>query len=175
MPLADAFALTPAERARLEAAPFRGTDDIGWMAFALAVQKQILKAYTEGEIDEKRALAVTLSCSIGCEPGTRAVLMATTSLHLARTTPRARTVRRQANPQWVRNSAATLVQMLHEARPAEPLAPNEANEYSTPITEEAIHWLVTLGLCDRIDTRTLYRWYRAAKKDEVHSSPALTA
>lgn len=65
---------------------------------------------------------------------------------------------------WVRYSAATLVQMLHEARLNEPLAPNEMNGYSTLILDDAIQQLVTLGLCEPIDPRTLYTWYLAQKK-----------
>jgi hypothetical protein len=79
MTLAEAFEITPEERARLEAAPFRGTDEHGWLTFAQEIQKQVLKAYANDEIALERALEAVLSCSLGCRPATRAVLLAGTA------------------------------------------------------------------------------------------------
>jgi hypothetical protein len=72
--------------------------------------------------------------------------------------------KRQQNPKWVRYSAAVLVQVLHEGRPEEPLAPNAMNDWTTHILEDAIEWLVTLGLCERITARTLYAWNREGRE-----------
>ncbi len=196
MKLAEAFEITQAERARLETAPFLGTDDNGWMAFAQGVQQQVLRAYAADEITLERTLKAVMSCSLGCRPATRVVLLAGTALSALQNPPRTgRKGKRQPNPEWVRNSAATLVQMLHQNRPDEPLAPNEMNGYTTPILEDAILWLVTLGLCERsrgrrvqgkpragagrptagahvpgappsINPRTLYKWYGEFQRAE---------
>src|SRR5688572_22571217 len=111
MKLAEAFEITPVERARLETAPFRGTDENGWLHFALGVQEQVLKAYAEDEIALERALKAVLSCSLGCRPTSRAVLLAGTALSALQNPPKkGRKGKRPPNPAWVRNSAATLVQ-----------------------------------------------------------------
>ena len=78
---AEAFEITPEERVRLEAAPFRGTDEHGWLTFAQEIQKQVLKAYADDEIALERALEAVLLCSLGCRPVTRAVLLAGTECY----------------------------------------------------------------------------------------------
>jgi hypothetical protein len=163
MTLAAAFEITPEERARLEAAPFRGTDEHGWCAFALGIQAQVLNAYAEGEIKLERALEAVLSCSLGCHPATRAVLLAGTALRAIQNPPRA-PKKHYPNPTWVKYSAAHVVQMLHEDRPKEPLAPTQHNSHTTPILDDALCWLETLGLCKGITARTLYDWYVEARK-----------
>lgn len=90
MTLAEMFEITAEERARLDAAPFRGTDENGWMAFALAVQQQVLTAYAEGEIPLERALEVMLSCSLGCRATSRAVLLALTARRALENPPKER-------------------------------------------------------------------------------------
>ncbi len=82
----------------------------------------------------------------------------------------------------MRRSAANLVEMLIEDRPDEPFAPHEDNDRTTPILRDAIEWLVALDLCERIDERTLYRWYLDAKKtgalssaNDTHSNSTSTA
>jgi hypothetical protein len=58
----------------------------------------------------------------------------------------------------VRRSAATLVEMFLADAP-QPIAPNDGNEWTTPILERAIAWLVALGLTTTIKPRTLWEWY----------------
>ena len=156
---AEAFAITAEERDRFDAAPFRGTDEDGWRAFASQVHEQVLKSYAEGEINLERALQAVRSCSLGCRLADRVFLMALTAELALRITP----VRRKhpPNPTWVRQSAALLVSMLREDRPGEPVAPNEMNGWTTLILSDAIAWLVALDLCEPIDPRTLYSWYLA--------------
>jgi hypothetical protein len=158
----EAFAITPEERTRLDAAPFRGTDEDGWRVFSSAVHDQVLAGYAAGEMDFRRMMEVMRSCSLGCRLTDRITLMALTAERALPIKPAHR--RRPQNPVWVMNSAAALVSMLHEDRPDEPLAPNEMNGWTTRILEEAIRWLVTLGLCNPIDSRTLYKWCLAQKK-----------
>jgi hypothetical protein len=158
--LDNEFALTPEDRARLDAAPksFARTDADGWRSFAGHVHDQVLAGYAAGEMDLRRALEVMRSCSLGCRLNDRIALMALLVEHALQITPADR--KRPPNPEWVQKSAATLVSMLREDQPDEPVAPTEHNAYTTPILQEAISWLVALGICDRIDTRTLYKWYR---------------
>ena len=165
----EAFELTPEEQVRLDTAPFLGADEAGWLAFAWEMQHQALKAYAEGEITIERALRVTMSCSLGCSPLVRASLVGLTARQALSTRPREWKRQRPANPVWVKRSAATLVQWLHEEQPDEPLAPNAMNNWKTPLLSRAIDWLVTLDLCDRVDERTLYKWHVDAKKD-THSN-----
>lgn len=169
----EAFAITPEECARLGAAPFRGTDENGWLAFASEIHKQVLAGYATGEMDFRRMMEAMRSCALGCRPKDRVMLMALTAERALRIQPAHR--KRQQNPAWVRNSAAALVSMLHEDRADEPVAPNEMNGWTTPILEEAIRWLVTLGLCEPIEPRTLYKWYLAQKKPATTSSIPSTA
>ena len=159
MTLEELFAHTNDERNRLANAPF-ARDENAWLAFARHILDQVLAAYAAGEISLERCLRVMRSCSLGCKISDRIKLLAVTSELALRETPR-RTPgkRRDKNPVWVRNSAATLVEMLHEDRPHEPIAPHEHNGWTTPILEDAIRWLVALKLCEPVDTRTIYRWY----------------
>lgn len=166
----EAFSITPDERARLDAAPFRGTDEAGWRAFAGAVHEQVLAAYRDGEVTLERALKAMRSCSLACRLGDRITLMALTADRACGITPLARGTRRPPVPTWVRNSAASLVQMLHDARPDEPVAPTHDNNWTTPILADAIEWLIALGLCERIDARTVYQWYLASKRDQSNST-----
>ena len=69
-----------------------------------------------------------------------------------------------------------------KSRLDEPFAPNEDNDWTTPILQEASEWLVALGLCERINARTLYGWYLDAKKagalssaNDTHSNSTSTA
>ena len=169
MTFEEAFQLTPEERLRLEKAPWRGTDEGGWLAFAGAIQQQALKAYAEGEVTLERVLEVTLSCSLGCRPIDRAKLLAWSGKQ-ALDSPPQRKAKHQPNPIWVRHSAATLLQMLIQDHQGEAFAPNDTNDWTTPILQEAIDWLVTLRLCERISPRTLYDWYQEAKKAGVLES-----
>jgi hypothetical protein len=159
MTLEDEFAVTPEDRARLDAAPksFGRTDAAGWRLFASQIHDQVLTGYTAGETTLRRGLEVMRSCSLGCPLKERIVLMALFVEHALQVTPKNR--KRRQNPEWVQKSAATLVQMLSEVHPDEPLAPTEHNGYTTPLLEEAISWLVTLGICHAITGRTLYKWY----------------
>lgn len=160
--IVEAFEITPNERARLDAAPFRGTDKGSWQVFARSVHDQVLASYAAGEMDFRRMVEVMRSCSLGCRNSDRMKLMALTVERALPIEPAHRKC--PPNPAWVMNSAAALVSMLHEDRPDEPVAPNDLNGWTTPILEEAIAWLVTLGLCEPIDPRTLYKWYLAQKK-----------
>ena len=164
MTIAEMFEITAEQRAQLDVGPFRGADEKAWNAFAAGVHEQVLKAYAEGEIALEGALRAVLSCSLGCSAMARATLLAVTARRAIDNPPTEWKGKRPPNPAWVRYSAATLVEMLHEARPEEPLAPNEMNGYSTRILDDAIKQLVALGLCEPIDQRTLYTWYLAYKK-----------
>jgi len=170
MTLAEAFAITPEERARLNVAPFKGTDEAGWRAFAGAVHEQVLASYRDGEITLERALKAMRSCSLGCRLSDRITLMALTADRACGITPVARGTRRPPTPSWVKNSAASLVQMLHETRSEETVAPTHDNNWTTPILADTIEWLVALDLCERVDERTVYQWYLATKRDQSNST-----
>ena len=158
----EAFELTSEERARLDVAPFRGTDKDAWRTFAGLVHDQVIAGYAAGEMDFRRMMTVVRSCSLGCRLSDRIMLMALTAERALAIEPKHR--KRLKNPIWVRNSAAALVSMLCEDRPDEPVTPNEITGWTTPILEEAIRWLVALGLCAPIEPRTLYKWYLAHKR-----------
>lgn len=160
--LDEAFPITPEERAGFDAAPFRGVDEDRWQAFAAFVHEEVLAGYAAGETDFRRMMKVMRSCSLPCRQKDRITLLALTADRALRVEPAHR--KRPPNPTWVMHSAAALVSMLREARPDEPLAPTDSNGYSTPIINDAIRQLVTLGLCESIDPRTLYTWYLAQKK-----------
>ena len=160
--IVEAFEITPNERARLDAARFRGTDKDGWLAFARLVHDQVLASFAAGVMDFRRMMEVMRSCSLCCRISDREKLMALTAERALLIEPAHR--KSSPNPTWVMNSAAALVAMLHEDKPDQPVAPNELNGWTTPILEEAIAWLVTLGLCEPINPRTLYKWYLAQKK-----------
>jgi hypothetical protein len=175
MRLDEAFTPTPDEQARLQTAPFRGTDESGWAQFAAAMHEQLVAAYAQGEITLERALQVVLSCSIGCRVADRVTLFTWTARRALAQPPPSRK-KHQANPTWVRNSAANLLDMLREDRAGEPFAPNEMNGWTTPILEDAIKWLTTLGLCEPVSARTLYSWWLDARqKKDTQSNPTLTA
>ena len=160
MTLDEAFAITSEEHARLDAAPFRGTDEDGWRVFGMQVHEQVLHSYAEGEIDLERALRAMRSCSLCCRLADRVMFMALTAERATHIKPVDR--KHPPNPAWVRESAASLVSMLREDRPGEPFAPNEMNNWTTSILREAIAWLVALDLCEPVDPRTLYTWYCAS-------------
>ncbi len=112
-------------------------------------------------------MAFVRSCSLGCSVNERITLVALTVERGLAVTPRTLRRKRPPFPTWIRRSAATLVQMLSEDHPEEPLAPNEMNGWTTPILETAIEWLKTLGLCDGahpIRPRTLYGWWLENRK-----------
>ena len=176
MTLNEAFPITPEERARLDAAPFLGTDEDGWSAFAGMIHEQVLIGYAAGEMELRRVFEVMRSCSLHCRLNDRITWLALTVERALPITPKKR--KRLQNPEWLKKSAASLVSMLREDRPGEPWAPNEGNEWTTAILNDAIAWLVTLGLCEpKIDPRTLYRWCRAHKAWEMstHSISTSTA
>lgn len=158
------FELTPEELKRLESGPLGDVDEERWHIFAAAIHEQVCKAHASGDITLKRALEVMWSCALGCRVTDRITLMALTSVRTIRNPPPARTGKRQKNPEWVRNSAASLVRVLKENRPSEAVTPNEHNRWTTPILEDTIAQLVTLGLCERVSARTLYRWYVNANR-----------
>jgi hypothetical protein len=161
MTLAEEFALTAEEQLRLDEAPFRGTDASGWRRFAGYIQEQLLAAYAAGEVDLRQALNVMRSCSLGCSLNDRIIMMAHMVERALHISPKTLNRKRPPHPTWLRHSAAALVSMLHEEHPDQPVAPNEANDWTTPILEIAIAWLVTLRLCDSrqpIRPRTLYDW-----------------
>lgn len=160
--LEKAFALTAAERSRLDAAPFRGTDERGWALFAAKMQEQILSGYADGEMDLRRALEVMRACSLGCSVKNRIVIMALMVEQALRKTPRNLNRRRPPHPTWLRRSAVTLLQVVREQDPSVPIAPHHHNQWTTPILDTAIAWLAALGLVDDahpIQPRTLYAWY----------------
>jgi len=71
----------------------------------------------------------------------------------------------------IRYSAATLIEMLREDSPSEPVAPNETNGWTTRILSTTIESLAVLDLCPRdLSPRTLYNWYLEAKKAGVFSN-----
>lgn len=115
---AEAFGLSPAEGARVAAAPVPGNED-DWRTFASGVHEQLVKAYAEGEIALERALEGMWACLLGCRLTDRITLLALTARRALQHPPAARKGKRQPNPTWVRYSAAALVQMFHEGRPAE--------------------------------------------------------
>jgi hypothetical protein len=179
---AEAFEITPEERARLDVPPFRDTPEDVQRALAGAVHEQLVKAYADGEITLERALEVIWSCVIGCRLTDRITLLALTARRALENPPAERKGHRQLNPTWVRYSAARLVQVFRDRRPGERFAPNDLNNYSTPILRDAIEWLVTLRLCEPITARTLYDWYREAQDEgilepatEVHPNSTSTA
>lgn len=163
---AEAFGLTPEEQARLDAMPLSAGED-GWRRFASAVHEQIVTAYAAGEMPLDRALAVMGGCLLGCSVKDRITLLALTARRALLNPPTKRTGKRPPNPPWVRSSAAALVQMFRDDRPDAPIAPNEANNWTTPILAETIQCLVALGLCEAIGPRTLYAWYTEALKNGV--------
>ena len=163
MTLDEAFALTAAERSRLDAAPFRGTDERAWALFAGQMQEQILSGYEDGEMDLRRALEVMRACSLGCALKDRIVIMANMVEQALRKTPRTLNRRRPLHPTWLRRSAVTLLQVVSEQFPDQPIAPHHFNEWTTPTLDTAIAWLAALGLVDAahpVRPRTLYEWYR---------------
>jgi hypothetical protein len=171
--LEEAFALTAAERARLDAAPFRGADERGWALFAGQMQKQILSGYAEGEMDLRRALEVMRACSLGCAVKDRIVIMANMVEQALRTSPRTLNRKRPPHPTWLRRSAATLVQVVNEQSPDQPIAPHHFNEWTTPTLETAIAWLTALGMVDPahpVRPRTLYEWYREHRDPSANTS-----
>ena len=168
--LTDMFTITPEEQARLDAAPFRGADEASWRTFAGGIHEGLLGAYASGDITLERALTVMWSCSLGCRAIDRVALMALTGRRAIQGPVPVRKGRRSPNPEWVKRSAANLVQMLREDRPDEPLAPTEHNGWETPILKDAIRWLVALGICTPVSPRTLYQWYRDSLKDQSKST-----
>ena len=164
------FELTPEELKRLESGPLGDVDEDRWRNFAAAIHEQVCKAYASGDITLERALDVMWSCSLGCRPNDRITLMALTGRRARLEPATKRKGRRSANPQWVRESAAALVRVFTELRPDEAFAPSENNGWTTPILEAVIDQLVTLGLCDRISTRTVYRWYLDSTNDTQSNS-----
>lgn len=163
--LSEALELTPEEKARIRAAPFRPGDD-GWRSFAAAVHEQVLAAYASGEMDLRRVFEVMRSCSLGCSARDRIAILGLTAHRSVQIEPKSLKRKRPVHPTWVKNSAAALVQMLHEEFPDEPLAPNAMNRWRTRILKTAIAWLATLGLCDStILPRTVYDWYRRVRVD----------
>ena len=170
MTLVELFELSPEERARLDARPFRGTDEAGWVRFSELVQAQVLQAYAEGEITLERALEAVWSCSLGCTASQRATLLAVTARGALQSTPKSWKGKRPQPPTWIRVSAYRLLEMLHEDRPGEPFIPNEDNHWTTKIFEDAIRWLVTLGLSRPMSQRTLYAWYLAGKAEVQRNS-----
>lgn len=169
----EAFALTPEEQQRLKDAPFQ-PGPLGWTMFAAAVHDQLLESYAEGEIDFRDLLSVMRSCSLACSMNERMGFLALTAERGLAIQPKPRKRKRPPYPRWLRSSAATLVQMLHEGHPGEMAAPNTLNDWTTPILETAIAWLVTLGLADRdkpIRPRTLYSWYLEHKKATADTPP----
>jgi hypothetical protein len=165
------FDLTPEERERLTRVRFFCRDEKAWALFARAIAEQLVNAYSAGEITVERVLDVMWSCSLGCALAERARLLAFVSRVTLISRPRKKK-KQQANPLWVKSSAASLVQMLREDRPNEPWAPNESNDWSTPILRDAIEVLAALRLCDWIGPRTLYDW---CLKADTQSNPATTA
>jgi hypothetical protein len=160
MTLEEAFALTPEERARLDAAPFRGTDATGWRTWAGQFHDGLLASYADGEVDPVGALRLARSCSLGCVLKDRIVLMANFVEQLLRITPKKLGRRPPPHPTWVRHSAATLLEtLLAVSSDKQLIAPNDGNGWTTPLLERAIAWLVTLGLTTPIKPRTLYEWY----------------
>lgn len=173
MTLADEFELTPEERARLDAAPFRSTNEEGWKSFASQVHLQVVAAYSDGAITLEAALRAVTMCSLGCSANNRATLLLLTARRALQNPPLKRRKQVQ-NPEWVRRSAATLVEMLHEDMPGVPWTPNDLNDWTTPVLERAIEWLVALGLTKSIKPRTLYDWCLEARAT-TPSNVTLTA
>src|SRR5262245_26560161 len=91
------------DRARLDAAPFRGTDEAGWRAFASGVLLQVIAAYREGDITLERALEALWSCSVGCNVQDRIRLTALASrLALLNQPVQRKRTAGQLHPKWVR-------------------------------------------------------------------------
>ncbi len=144
-------------------APFPNTSDT-WEFFASKICEQILAAYPEGEMTLERALTLMRACSIGCPTNTRINLMGFTTQRLLSIRPAEWKGKHPTTPVWVRNSAVSLIEMLREQRPGEAFAPNALNDWTTRVLEDAIDWLVAVGLCEeRISARTLYEWWKKAK------------
>ena len=161
MSLEEHFALTAEEQTRLEAASFRNTDADGWRNFAGQAQAGLLGSYAGGEIDLRRALELMRACSLGCATKDRIVLIANMVEQALRITPADLKSRRPPHPTWLKASAAALVELLHDTFPDQPIAPNDGNDWTTPVLETAIAWLAALGLTTApIRPRTLYEWYR---------------
>lgn len=159
MRLDEAFPLTPDERERIARSPLVHSRAEHWRAFAAGVHEQVVLAFRDGEITFERMMRSMRSCSLGCDVKDRVTLLALTAERaLEFTAPSLR--RQQGNPLWVRQAAASLVQMLREDRPGEALVPNEGNGYSTPLLSDAVQWLKALDICDHLpNIRTLHRWY----------------
>lgn len=164
MKLAEAFAATPDETARLAAAPFAGTDEAGWSHFAAGVHEQVVAAYSDGDITLEAALRAVRSCSIGCRLEHRITILALTAEKALRNPPTHKLRKQQGTPLWVRRSAANLVDMFREDNPNANIAPNEMNGWTTPVLEAAGAWLVALGLSESVAPRTLYQWWLDANK-----------
>jgi hypothetical protein len=166
MTLAEAFALTPEERSRLDAAPFLGTDANGWRLFAAKAHEQILAGYADGEMDLKDTLKFMRACSLGCALRDRVVLMAYAVERALRIPPRDLAHSRPPFPSWLKKSAANLFQMFKDNRHGQPWAPTYWNGWTSEPLKDAIAWLAALGLCDTNSPtpKTIYDWWREYKE-----------
>ncbi len=164
MTLDDAFPLTPDDLRRLTLTPFPNTPEM-WELIARPIPEQLAKAYATGEIQLERALKIMRACSIGCSLSVRITLMAYTVERLLSIQPPRWKGRHPTTPLWIMSAAASLVEVLREQRPDEAFAPNELNDWKPAILEDAIDWLVAVGLCEeRITARTLYDWIKKSKQ-----------
>ena len=167
MTIPEVFQLTTEEHARLEASPFRDTPPEVCRVYASAVHELMVDAYREGDITLQRALDIVWNCSLGCARGDAIVLQALTArrAHLQPPPPGTKVDSRRKSTA-IQRSAVHLLKMLCDARPDEPFVPNQGNNNTTRILEDAIVWLTTLRLIvEPITPWTLYNdWYLPTKR-----------
>ena len=156
------FELSQRERARLEAIP---------VAMGIEPSKEVtdslLTAYADGEIDFRRMIAVTRSCSLGCTIRERVMLLAIMAELGLRIKPKKLRRRRPTYPTWLRRVAGLLIKNLSEEYPDLPLAPSVYSPNRSPILGLAQIFLVGNGFFDGlkpVSQRRLYDWYRATRR-----------
>jgi len=162
------FDLSKEERVRLEAAPFNAPPE-ALNEFAGKVADQLLNAYGDGEIDFRRMIAVTRSCSLGCIFKHQVMLLAYVAVEGLRITPKTLNRKRPPHPKWVQRSAGHLIEMLRQASD-EPVAPSVYSS-SSKILENATAWLIAAGLyegAEPVGSRQLYDWYLETMQADGH-------
>lgn len=162
--LEEFFEPNDEELTRLKKAPFP-SDPKHWHALAKGMVPLWVQAYRDGEVDFQRMIALTRSCSLGCVFSKQKQFMAYVALAGLRFTPKTLNRKRPPHPEWVKESAASLIDMLKEAYPDKPVSPSVHS--SSDILDTAHAWLTAAGLFEGakpVSPSRLYDWYRETRR-----------
>ena len=164
----QAYPMSDAEKALVETAPFHHTPE-GWKRFALRIHDLVLCGYRDGEMDFRRMMEVTRSCSLGCCEGDRVEILALTADRALRMHPRNLNSSPPPYPRWQRRAAVDLVLYLESLQP---------ERSGVQIRLDALAWLTSLGLATEntsrarpLSTRTLERWVLEFRREQALSRP----